>query len=189
MPDKAAISEALERLLQAMGLDPEKKDFADTPRRVAELWDAEFLNGYSMDAKEILANPIEGEENPDAVFVTDLTFHSMCPHHLLPSRGRAHVAYIPDGQLVGFGRVAQVVACYTQRLTLQERACHQVANALTTFLAARGAGCVMEAEHLCLAIPGDKHQSSRVLTSAFVGEFSEREDLRARLMAAAGRSG
>ncbi len=189
MSDKAAIAEALERLLTVMGLDPARKDFADTPRRVAELWDAEFLSGYEMDPKEILANPIEGEENPDAVFVTDLTFHSMCPHHMLPTRGRAHVAYIPDGRLVGFGRVAQVVACYTQRFTLQERATHQVANALMTFLPARGAGCVMEAEHLCLAIPGDKHQASRVITSTFLGEMKDREDLRSRLMNGAGRSG
>ncbi len=189
MLDKAAIAQAVERLLTAMELNPESADFAETPARVAELWTAEFLSGYDMDPKEILANPIEGEADPDAVFVTDLTFHSMCPHHLLPSRGRAHVAYIPDGRLVGFGRVAKLVACYTQRFTLQERATHQVANALMTFLSARGAGCVMESEQLCLAIPGDKHQSSRVLTSAFAGEFREREDLRARLMAAAGRSG
>jgi GTP cyclohydrolase I len=123
------------------------------------------------------------------VIVTDLTFHSMCPHHLMPSRGKAHVAYIPDGRIVGFGRVARLVACYTQRLILQERATHHIANALMTYLPARGAGCVMEAEHLCLAIPGDRHRGSRVLTSAFVGELGEREDLRSRLLAAAGRSG
>ena len=99
------------------------------------------------------------------------------------------MAYIPDGKLLGFGRIAQLVACFTQRLTLQERATHQIAQALVDFLPSRGAGCVMEAEQLCLAIPGDRHQASRVLTSAFVGELSERADLRSRLMAAVGRAG
>lgn len=189
MPDPNAIERALEQLLAAMGQNPRSPDLVETPRRVAELWQQEFLSGYEMDPMTILQNPIEEDVPPDAVFVTDLTFHSMCPHHLLPSRGKAHVAYIPDGRLVGFGRIAKLVACYTQRLTLQERATHQIALALTRFLPAKGAGCVMEAEHLCLAIPGDRHEHSRVLTSAFVGEFSERGDLRSRLMASAGRAG
>ncbi len=189
MEKRQAIAEALRGLLEAMGLDPGHKDLQETPRRVAQLWEEEFLSGYDMDPAQILSSPVEGEEDPDSVFVTDLSYHSVCPHHLLPSRGRAHVAYIPDGKIVGFGRIAHLVACFTQRLTLQERACNQIADALVTHLGARGAGCVMEAEHLCLTIPGDKHDSARVLTSAFVGEFKERSDLRGRLMAAAGRAG
>lgn len=184
-----AIAAALRKLLEATELDPDSKDLRDTPRRVAQLWEEEFLSGYAMDPKAILSRHVEGEEDPDAIFVTDLSYHSMCPHHLIPSKGRAHVAYIPDGKIVGFGRIARLVACFTQRLTLQERATSQIADALVTHLHARGAGCVMEGEHLCLTIPGDKHDRSRVLTSAFVGEFKERDDLRNRLMAAAGRAG
>jgi GTP cyclohydrolase IA len=180
---------ALHELFASMGLDPESKDLRETPRRVAELWRREFLAGYRRDPREILSSPVLDESNPDAVFIEGLSFHSMCPHHLLPSRGKAHVAYIPDGKLLGFGRIAELVACFTQRFTLQERATAQIAQALMEHLPARGAGCVMEAEHLCLSIPGDKHESSRVLTSAFVGEFRERSDLRGRLMAAAGRPG
>ena len=183
------IAAAVEQLLRAMGLDPADKDLQKTPGRVARLWGGEFLSGYTMDPKVILGDPVLGETNPDAVFVTDLSFHALCPHHLVPYRGKAHVAYIPDGKLLGFGRVAQLVACFTQRLTLQERATHQIAQALLEHLPARGAGCVMEAEQLCLAIPGDRHEASRVLTSAFVGELNERSDLRSRLMAAAGRAG
>lgn len=183
------LARAVEQLLRAMSLEPGSKDLAETPRRVAETWSREFLSGYDMDPREILASPVQGEDNPDAVFITDLSFHSMCPHHLLPFRGKAHVAYIPEGKLLGFGRVAQLVACYTHRFTLQERATTQIARALVDHLPARGAGCVMESEQLCLAIPGDKHEDSRVLTSAFLGEFRERSDLRARLMAAAGRAG
>ena len=185
MSERKELEGAVERLLRAMGLDPDSdKELRDTPRRVAELLTTEFLAGYKMDPAEILARPVVGEPDPDAVFVTDLSFHSMCPHHLMPVRGKAHVAYIPDGRLLGFGKVARLVACFTQRFTLQERATHQIAQALVDHLPARGAGCVLEAEHLCLAIPGDKHASSRVLTSAFVGELQERPDLRGRLMAA-----
>ena len=189
MEKRQAIAGALRTLLETMSLDPEHKDLKETPRRFADLWEEEFLSGYAMDAKEILSSTVEGESDPDAVFVTDLSYHSMCPHHLLPSVGRAHVAYIPDGKIVGFGRIARLVACFTQRLTLQERATSQIAGALMTHLHARGAGCVMEGEHLCLTIPGDKHDHGRVLTSAFVGQFKERSDLRGRLMAAAGRAG
>jgi GTP cyclohydrolase IA len=188
MDCREGIGPAVENLLRAMGLDPGDKDLAETPRRVAELWGREFLSGYTMDPKQILDEPVVGESNPDAVFVVDLSFHAMCPHHLVPYRGKAHVAYIPAGRLLGFGRIAQLVACYTQRFTLQERATHQIAQALVDYVPSRGAGCVMEAEQLCLAIPGDRHDSSRVLTSAFVGEFAERADLRSRLMAA-GRAG
>jgi GTP cyclohydrolase I len=183
--DKDELVSAVARLLRAMGLNPDTdKEMAKTPQRVAEMWGREFLSGYDMDPAAILDEPVVGEADPDAVFVTDLSFHSMCPHHLMPVRGKAHVAYQPDGRLLGFGKIAQLVACYTHRFTLQERATHQIAQALVAHLPARGAGCVLEAEHLCLAIPGDKHESSRVVTSAFVGDFRERADLRNRLMAA-----
>jgi len=187
MNEKRSMTEAVLHLIEAMGLDPKDKDLSDTPRRVADLWGREFLSGYQMDPRQILSQPVEGEPSPDAVFLTDLSFHSLCPHHLVPYRGRAHVAYLPADRLLGFGKIAELVACFTQRLTLQERATHQIAQALLEYLPARGVGCVLEAEQLCLALPGDRHQSSRVLTTAFLGELSERPDLRNRLMAAAAR--
>jgi GTP cyclohydrolase IA len=186
LPQPPPLADAVENLLLAMGLDPQHDDLRETPRRVAELWSTEFLSGYAMDPVEILSRPVVGEGDPDAVFLTDLSFHSLCPHHLLPCRGRAHVVYIPDGKLLGFGRIARLVACFTQRLTLQERATQQIAQALVEHLPCRGAGCVMEAEHLCLALPGEQHQASRVTTSAFAGELRHRPDLRDRLMAAIG---
>ena len=185
-----AMSAAVAALLRAAGLDPAgDADLKQTPERVARLWQEEFLAGYAMDPAKILGDLVVGETDPDVVIVSGLRFHSMCPHHLVPFRGVAHLAYIPAGKLAGFGRLADLVECFTKRLTLQERATHQLAHALWQGLGARGAGCVMEAEQLCLALPGERHDKSGVLTSAFAGEMRERPDLKARLLAAAQMGG
>jgi GTP cyclohydrolase I len=188
--DSEAISAAVSALLRAAGRDPTSEvDLRQTPERVAKLWIDEFLAGYAMDPAKILGEPVLGEADPDVVIVSGLRFHSMCPHHLVPFRGVAHVAYIPAGRLAGFGRLADLVECFTKRLTLQERATGQIAEALWQGLCARGAGCVLEAEQLCLALPGERHDRSSVLTSVFVGEMCERPDLKARLLAAAHHDG
>jgi len=185
-----ALQAAVDALLRASGLDPAKEpDLRQTAERVARVWNEEFLAGYDMDPAVILGDPVVGEADPDVIVVGGLRFHAMCPHHLLPYRGVAHVAYIPDGKLVGFGRLAELVDCFTKRLTLQERATHQIAESLWKHLSARGAGCVIEAEHMCLAIPGEKHDQSGVVTSAFVGGMRDRPDLKARLLAAADLGG
>jgi GTP cyclohydrolase IA len=184
--DPQALQRAVEQLLRASGLDPARDpDLLQTAERVSQLWLTEFLAGYDMDPAAILGEAVEGEEDPEVVVVGGLRFHSMCPHHLLPFRGVAHVAYLPQGKLVGFGRLAELVECFTKRLTLQERATHQIAEALCTELGARGAGCVIEAEQLCLALPGERHDASGVVTSAFVGEMRDRPDIKARLLEAA----
>ena len=178
-----ALRDAVEAWLRAAGLDPARDaDVAETPRRVAALWQSEFLAGYDMDPAAILGDPVVGEADPEVVVVGGLRFHAMCPHHLLPYRGVAHVAYLPAGKLVGFGRLAELVDCFTKRLTLQERATTQIAEALAAHLGARGAGCVLEAEQLCLAVPGEKHDRSAVVTTAFVGEMQQRPDIKARLL-------
>lgn len=182
MSREPALRAAIEALLRASGLDPARGgDVEHTPERVARLWASEFLAGYDMDPAAILGEPVTGEADPDVVIVGGLRFHAMCPHHLLPYRGVAHVAYLPGGKLVGFGRLAELVDCFTKRLTLQERATHQIADALHRHLGARGAGCVIEAEQQCLALPGEKHDQSAVVTGAFVGEMQARADLKARL--------
>lgn len=180
------LADALAALLRAAHLDAAGlADVKQTPARVAKLWREEFLSGYAMDPADILGEPVLGEADPDVVIVSGLRFHAMCPHHLVPFRGMAHLAYMPAGKLAGFGRLAKLVECFTKRLTLQERATHAIADALWRGLGARGAGCVMEAEQLCLALPGERHDRSRVLTSAFVGDMQHRDDMKARLLAAA----
>jgi GTP cyclohydrolase I len=184
--DTTALRSAIAALLRASGLDPDNdRDLIATPERVAKLWQAEFLAGYAMEPAVILGDPVVGEADPDVVVVGGLRFHAMCPHHLVPYRGVAHVAYLPNGKLVGFGRLADLVDCFTKRLTLQERATHQIADALWRGLGAHGAGCVIEAEQMCLALPGEKHDQSGVVTSAFVGQMQQRPDLKARLLEAA----
>ncbi|MEK6607801.1 MAG: GTP cyclohydrolase I [Myxococcota bacterium] len=180
------MASAMREWLAACGFDPADGELCETPERVTRTWLAEFLSGHRMDPAQILGSPVVGEADPDAVLLTGLAFHAMCPHHLLPFRGRAHVLYVPDRKLVGFGRIAQLVDCFTKRLTLQERATHQIAQALIEHLGAKGAGCVLEAEQICLIVPEEKHAGSRVVTSSFLGEVRERPDLRARLLAATG---
>jgi GTP cyclohydrolase I len=183
--DRDAIAAAVSALLRAAGHDPSgDTDLRQTPERVAKLWVEEFLAGYDMDPAKILGDPVLGESSPDVVVVSGLRFHSMCPHHLVPFRGVAHVAYMPAGKLAGFGRLADLVECLTKRLTLQERATHQIAEEIWRCLSARGAGCVMEAEQWCLALPGERHDQSKVVTAAFVGEMNDRPELKARLYAA-----
>jgi GTP cyclohydrolase I len=189
-PDRDAMAASIAALLRAAGRDPSTDDdLKQTPERVARLWVDEFLAGYAMDPQKILGEPVQGEADPDVVMVSGLRFHALCPHHLVPFRGVAHLAYQPAGRLAGFGRLADLVECFTKRLTLQERATHEIANALWRGLGARGAGCVLEAEQLCLALPGERHDQSRVVTSAFVGAMVERADLKARLFAAARGAG
>lgn len=183
MAGEPELRAAIDAFLRAAGRDPSSEpDLAHTGRRVAQLWQAEFLAGYEMDPAVILGDPVTGESDPDVVVVRGLRFHAMCPHHLLPYRGVAHVAYMPDGKLAGFGRLAELVDCFTKRLTLQERATSQIAEALCRHLGARGAGCVMETEQLCLALPAEKHDQSAVITSAFSGQMRERADLKARIL-------
>src|SRR5438309_689422 len=105
-PDAARMTAALREFLDACGLPLEHTDFAATPDRVTRTWLAEFLDGYARDPREILGSPVLGEADPDVVIVVGLRFHAMCPHHLLPYRGITHLAYIPNGTLVGFGRLA-----------------------------------------------------------------------------------
>lgn len=174
------LESGIQAWLESTGLDIEHKDLRETPQRVAALWRQSFLAGYRADPAVILGEFVDGEGATEMVIVRELPFEGMCPHHLLPFIGRATVAYLPNRKLVGFGRLAALVQCFTQRLTLQERACNEVADALMTHLDARGAACIMVGEHMCLRIPERRHHAS-VQTSSFRGELDGR-DARERLL-------
>jgi GTP cyclohydrolase IA len=179
-PRRAALAEAVRALLRACDLDLDHGDLVDTPERVARLWATLVLSGYDADPAVILGDPVLGEGDTELVVVRDIPCHGMCPHHLMPWVGRATVAYLPRAKLVGFGRLSELVHCFTRRLTLQERVCNDIADALIDHLDARGSACVITGQHNCLNVPDDKHDA-RVVTSSYRGEFKVRRDLQAQL--------
>lgn len=147
------------------------------------MWADLVLSGYRMDPAEVLGDPILQDGDTELVVVRDLPCHGMCPHHLMPWVGHATVAYLPQDKIIGFGRLGDLVHCFTRRLVLQERATDDVVDALTTHLDARGAGCVITGQHNCLNVPDDKH-GTRVVTASFRGEIKSRPDLQAQLVVA-----
>lgn len=177
----ADLAEAVRQLLRAAGLDLQHRDLLGTPDRVARLWLEHVVSGYAEDPARILGDPVVGEGDTELVVVRDIPCHGMCPHHLMPWVGQATVAYLPSGKLVGFGRLSDLVHCYTRRLTLQERVCNDIADALMDHLDARGAACVITGAHNCLNVPDDKH-GTRVVTASYRGELKIRPDLQAQLI-------
>jgi len=177
---QAAIEGAIRELLRACGLELDHADLVGTPRRVAKLWEELVLSGYDADPAALLGDPVLGEGDTELVVVRDIPCHGMCPHHLMPWVGEATVAYLPADKLVGFGRLAELVHCFTRRLTLQERVCNDIADALMTQLDARGAACVITGQHNCLNVPDDKH-GTRVVTASYRGALKTRPDLQAQL--------
>jgi len=173
-PDAAAAEAAVASFLAALGLPPEVRagpDLAETPRRVAEAWLEELADGYGRDPARILAGALPSRAR-DLVAVTGIDYVSVCPHHLLPSRGVAHVAYLPGGRVAGFGQVVKVVDALSHRLVLAEELAADVAGALVEHLGARGAACLLEAEHLCLSVRGERRPRARAHAEAWVGELA-----------------
>lgn len=189
-PDVARMAEGIRTFLEAAGVDLEDANVRDTPERVARSWAEEFLDGYEQDPHQVLGDFYE-ERKPAAdemVVVTSIDFQSMCPHHLLPYRGVAHVAYLPSGKIVGFSRLARLVDAFAHRLILQETLAREVAEAIRRELTSAGAAVVLEAEQTCMTVRGERRSSARAVTEAFVGEFADRPDLRERFVRRIGMS-
>ncbi len=177
--------------LEALALPAEVRGGADlegTPARVAQAWREDLLDGYRRDPAALLAETMPAGGR-DLVAVTAIDFHSVCPHHLLPSRGLAHLAYVPGGRVVGFGQLARLVDCLAHRLVLQEDLARQVVEALMTHLGARGAACVLEAEQLCLSVRGEKRARARAHAQAFGGVLERDGALQRRFLAAVAGAG
>jgi GTP cyclohydrolase I len=174
-PSAAAAADATARFLDALGLPARVRgaaDLADTPRRVAEAWLEDLVDGYGRDPAEILAGGLPSAGR-DLVAVTGIDYHSVCPHHLLPSRGVAHVAYVPGGKVVGFGQLVRLVDALAHRLVLEEDLARDVADALVAHLGARGAACVLEAEQLCMTVRGEKRSAARAHAEAWAGSLAK----------------
>ncbi len=169
MVDKEKVAEAIELLLEAIGEDKNREGLKDTPQRIARMYE-EILSGMEQDAGEILSRTFTAE-NSGMVLQKDISFYSMCEHHMLPFFGRAHVAYIPDGRVVGLSKLARCVQMYAQRLQLQERMTDQIAKALEKELGCRGVLVMTEAEHTCMTMRGIKKPGSKTVSIAMRGEF------------------
>jgi GTP cyclohydrolase I len=178
----AALEALVYQLLERIGEDPSREGLQRTPLRVAKAMD--FLtNGYQMDVDGVIKGAIFAEDCQEMVLVRDIEFYSMCEHHMLPFFGRAHVAYLPNGRVIGLSKVARVVDLFARRLQVQERLTNQVADALMESLSPHGVAVVMEASHTCMMMRGVQKQNSSTVTSAMRGTFKQNPSTRAEFMA------
>lgn len=181
MPQMPSIPDELERLvhrqLELLGEDPAREGLVRTPHRVAESlrW---LTRGYEMDVAEVVNGAVFAEEHESMVMVRDIEVYSLCEHHMLPFYGRAHIAYVPNGRIIGLSKLPRIVEIFARRLQVQERLTDQIADAIDEALAPRGVGVVLECEHLCMMMRGVEKQNSKTISSALRGSF--RDDSRTR---------
>jgi len=174
------IAEAVRMLLEAIGDDPKRDGLRETPERVARMYE-EIFGGGEEDPRESLAKQFD-EDHHEMVLVKDIPFFSMCEHHLMPFFGKAHVAYIPNGHVVGISKLARVVEAFARRPQVQERMTSQIADMIEQELKPQGVAVVCEAVHTCMTMRGVKKPGSTVITSAMRGGFRSRMSTRSELM-------
>lgn len=168
--DFATIETSVEKMIKAIGEDPEREGLKNTPARVARMY-AELFAGYRTDPVAVINNAIFEVNYDEMVLIRDIEFYSLCEHHMLPFIGRVHVAYIPDGKVLGLSKIPRIVDMYARRLQVQERMTRQIADFLRDFLHPQGVAVVIEAMHLCSMMRGVKKHNARMTTSAMHGAF------------------
>ena len=166
------LEELVRQQLELIGEDPDREGLLKTPERVAKSlkW---LTRGYERDAKQVIGDALFDECHRNMVMVRDIELYSLCEHHMLPFYGKAHVAYIPNGRIVGLSKLPRVVDVFAQRLQVQERLTEHIATALTEVLEPLGVGVVIEAFHLCMMMRGVQKQNSKTITSALRGVFRD----------------
>ena len=177
-PPADPVADHVREMLDALGEDPERQGLIRTPERVAAAmrW---LTRGYGETAADVVGDALFEESHDSMIMVRDIELYSLCEHHMLPFFGRAHVAYIPNGRIVGLSKVARVVDVFARRLQVQERLTDQIADALMEILEPQGVGVVIEAAHFCMMMRGVQKQNSRTVTSALRGIF--RDDSKTRV--------
>ncbi|HEX6051322.1 MAG TPA: GTP cyclohydrolase I FolE [Gemmatimonadaceae bacterium] len=160
------------RQLELLGEDPERDGLLRTPERVATSlrW---LTRGYDSDVRAVVGDAVFSEAHEQMVMVRDIEMYSMCEHHMLPFFGKVHVAYIPDGRIIGLSKLPRIVDVLARRLQVQERLTEEIARAIDDVLAPRGVGVVVEAVHLCMMMRGVEKQNSKTITSALRGQFRD----------------
>lgn len=182
----ASLERSFREVLEAVGEDPEREGLVKTPGRAARAF--EFLTaGYRQSLEEIVNDAIFHSEASEIVLVKDIELYSMCEHHLLPFIGKAHVAYIPQGKVIGLSKVARIVDMFAQRFQIQENLTMQIADALMHTLHPLGVGVVIEAKHLCMMMRGVEKQNSVMTTSCLLGSFKEDARTRSEFLSLLGK--
>jgi GTP cyclohydrolase I len=177
-PHLEPFADQVRAILEALGESPDREGLVKTPERVES--SLRFLTqGYQMTVEEVIGDAVFEEQHQSMILVRDIELYSLCEHHLLPFFGRAHVAYIPDGKILGLSKVARIVDVFARRLQVQERLTDQIADAVMDTLKPAGVGVVIEAAHFCMMMRGVEKQNSRAVTSALRGIF--RDDSKTRV--------
>jgi GTP cyclohydrolase IA len=172
VPKTSTLEGYVSQILQGLGEDPSREGLLRTPNRVAKAW--QFLtSGYTQDIDKILNGAIFNEKYSEMVIVKDIDFFSLCEHHMLPFFGKAHIAYIPNGKIVGLSKMPRIVDVFARRLQVQERLTQQIADTLFHSLQPEGVGVVIEARHMCMMMRGVEKQNSVATTSAMLGAFMD----------------
>jgi len=168
--DQESIQAAISQVLKAFGENPQREGLKNTPKRVSRMY-VELLAGYRADPSALVNDAIFNVSYDEMVIVRDIEFYSMCEHHLLPFMGRVHVAYIPNGRVVGLSKIPRIVDMFARRLQVQERMTRQIADFIRDVLKPQGVAVVVEALHLCTMMRGVKKHNARMTTSAMHGAF------------------
>jgi GTP cyclohydrolase I len=184
--EKAAIQESIYNLLLNIGEDPERQGLQRTPERVARMYD-ELTVGYHTDPVKLINDALFDVEYNEMVIVKDIEFYSLCEHHMLPFLGKAHVAYIPDGKVIGLSKIPRIVDMFARRLQVQERMTQQIAEFIDEVLHPQGVAVVVEGAHMCSMMRGVKKANASMVTSALLGTFKSDHKTRAEFMNHIGR--
>jgi GTP cyclohydrolase I len=175
--DIETIVKSVKDILIAIGEDPEREGLLKTPRRVAKAY-GELLEGYRTDPIKLVNGATFKANYDEMVIVRDIEFYSMCEHHMLPFLGRAHIAYLPKGEVIGLSKIPRIVDMFSRRLQIQEKMTRQIADFLNTLLEPRGVAVIMEAVHMCSMIRGVHKHDARMTTSCMLGAFRNNEATR-----------
>ena len=168
--NKENIKELTKKLLLEIGENPNREGLLNTPHRVAKTWDY-LSKGYKQDISTLINNAVFKEEYDQMVLVKDIEFYSMCEHHLLPFFGYAHVAYIPNGKIIGLSKIPRILDMFARRLQVQERMTQEVADMLNETLNPKGVAVILEAQHMCMQMRGVEKRYSYMSTSSMLGTF------------------
>jgi GTP cyclohydrolase I len=181
-----AMEQSVRILLESIGEDPDRQGLQRTPQRVAKAY-AELTAGYHVDAEALVNEAIFDVTYDEMVLVKDIDFFSLCEHHLLPFYGKAHVAYIPNGKVIGLSKIPRIVEMFSRRLQVQERMTQEIADFLSGTLNPQGVAVVVEGQHMCAAMRGVKKANARMTTSAMLGSFKHNPQTRAEFLDHVGR--